>query len=167
MKTFKPITPSLRNLIQLNKTHLNKKPLLKEKIKGLKQNIGKNFSGKIIVSSKGGGHKKKYRQINFKRIYNETVIVTSIEYDPYRSADIASVFNLKTKLFYYIIASKNLKIGDIIKSGPNAEIKNGHSLPISKIPVGCLIHNVSPKNWWNLSIKQISGYFFTINRKNY
>jgi len=165
MKTFKPITPSLRNLIQLNKTHLNKKPLLKEKIKGLKQNIGKNFSGKIIVSSKGGGHKKKYRQINFKRIYNETVIVTSIEYDPYRSADIASVFNLKTKIFYYIIASKNLKIGDIIKSGPNAEIKNGHSLPISKIPVGCLIHNVSPKTGGISQLSRSAGTFSQLIEK--
>lgn len=145
MKTFKPITPSLRNLIQLNKTHLVKKPLLKKSIKNLKQHTGKNFSGKITVSSKGGGHKKKYRQINFKRIYNETTIVVSIEYDPYRSSNIASVFNLKTKNFYYTIAPKNLKVGDIVKSGSNAEIKNGHSLPISKIPVGCLIHNIAPK----------------------
>ena len=77
MKTFNPITPSLRNLIQLHRTNLIKKPLLKLKIKGLKQNSGKNFSGKITSSAKGGGHKKKYRHIQFKRT-NETVGIVSV-----------------------------------------------------------------------------------------
>lgn len=165
MKTFKPITPSLRNLIQLNKSNLCKKPLLKSNIKGLKRNVGKNFSGKITVFSKGGGHKKKYRNINFKRTENETYIVTSIEYDPFRSANIASVYNINKNKFDYIIAPKNTKIGDIIKSGLTAEIKNGHSLPISKIPIGCLIHNVSPKPNSNSKISRSAGTFSQLIEK--
>lgn len=166
MKTFNPITPSLRNLIQLNKNHLLKKPLLKTKIKGLKQTIGKNFSGKITSGSKGGGHKRKYRNLNFNRTKNDICIVTSIEYDPYRTANIASVFNLKTKTFYYIISPKNLKIGDIIKSGTTAEAKNGHSLPISKIPIGCLIHNVSPKINSNSQLSRSAGTFSQLIEKS-
>ena len=165
MKTFKPITPSLRNLIQLNKTHLTKTPLIKKNIRGLKQNIGKNYSGKFTVFSKGGGHKKRYRQINFKRTFNDITIVTSLEHDPYRSANIASVFSLESKKFYYILASKNLKIGDILKSGSNAEIKNGHSLPISKIPIGCLIHNVFPKTNTKSQISRAAGTFSQLIEK--
>jgi len=153
LKTFNPTTPSLRNLIRLNKTDLNKKPLLKPETKGLKRRSGKNFTGQITSYSKGGGHKQKFRKINFQRILNETSIITSIEYDPVRTANIASVFNLNTKTFYYMLAPKNLHIGDIVKSGSSANSKNGHSLPISKIPIGCLIHNIAPTT---KSISQIS-----------
>ena len=165
MKTFNPTTPSLRNLIQLNKTNLSKKPLIKNKIKGLKQTTGKNFSGKITVSSRGGGHKKNYREINFNRLNDETAIITSIEYDPYRSANIASAFIKTTRKFFYIIAPKNLKVGDIIKSGYNSEIKNGHSLPLHKIPIGCLIHNVSPMINSEAKISRSAGTFSQIIEK--
>lgn len=165
MKTFNPVTPSLRNLIQLKKTHLIKQPLLKKKIKGINQSTGKNFSGKITVFSKGGGHKKKYRNINFKRIYNTTNIVTSIEYDPFRSANIASVFDIFRKEFCYILAPKGLKVGDIIKSGLTAEIKNGHSLPISKIPIGSLIHNINPKIHSNSQLSRAAGTFSQLIEK--
>lgn len=153
LKTFNPVTPSLRNLVQLNKTELTNKPLLKSKIKGLKQSSGRNFNGNITAFHKGGGHKKKYRNIEFKRVNESIGIVIGLEYDPYRSANIASIYNYSTKDFFYIIAPKNLTVGDIIKSGTNADVKNGHSLPISKIPIGCLIHNVAPKV---NSISQIS-----------
>lgn len=153
LKTFNPITPSLRNLIQLNKTELKKTPLLKSKIKGLKQNSGRNFNGPMTAYNKGGGHKKKYRNINFKRTDDSIGIVISLEYDPFRSANIAAIYNFLTKNYFYIIAPKNLTLGDIVKSGENANIKNGHSLPISKIPIGCLIHNVALKT---NSISQIS-----------
>lgn len=153
LKTFNPTTPSLRNLIQLNKTELEKTPLLKSKIKGLKQNSGRNFNSPMTAFHKGGGHKKKYRNINFKRTDDSIGIVISLEYDPFRSANIAAIYNFLTKNFFYIIAPKNLTLGDIVKSGENADIKNGHSLPISKIPIGCLIHNVALKT---NSISQIS-----------
>lgn len=165
MKTFNPITPSLRNLIQLNKSNLSKKPLLKNQTKEYKRATGKNFSGKIMVSARGGGHKKKYRNIQFNRVLDETCIITSIEYDPFRSANIASTYNIKKKKFVYIIAPKNLKVGDIVKSGTISEIKNGHSLPISKIPVGCLIHNVAPKKHSKSQLSRSAGTFSQLIEK--
>lgn len=143
LKNFKPITSSQRNLIQLNKSNLNKTSLLKHKIVGVKNKAGRNFRGKITSYHKGGGHIKKYRIINFLRNNDSTGIITSIEYDPFRTANIASVFDFLNQNYYYIIAAKNLNIGNIIKSGQNAEPKIGHSLPFFKIPVGSYVHNIS------------------------
>ncbi len=165
LKTFKPTTPSQRNLIRLNNSNLQNFPLLKSRIKSLKKCTGKNFTGKITCSSKGGGHKKKYRKLNFNRTENETCIVTSLEYDPYRSANIASVYNILQNNYYYMLAPKNLKVGDIVKSGTQADPKNGHSLPISKIPVGTLIHNVSVKTRHKSKISRAAGTFSKILEK--
>ncbi len=165
LKLYNPTTPSLRNLIRLNKKKLSKNPLLKQKIKGLKLKSGKNFSGQLTMFNKGGGHKKRYRIIEFKRADESIGMVTSIEHDPFRSSTIASVYEFSQKKFYYIIASKNLKIGDIIKSGLNADIKNSHSLPISKIPVGCLIHNISPKEKYAGQISRSAGTFSQLIEK--
>jgi large subunit ribosomal protein L2 len=165
LKTFNPITPSLRNLIRLNKTELINKPLLKSKIKGLKQSFGRNFTGKITAFHKGGGHKKKYRTIDFKRKNENVGIVIGLEYDPFRTANIASVYDFVTKKFFYIIAPKNLTLGDIIKSGKNADVKNGNSLPISKIPIGCLIHNVAPKTNSDAQISRSAGTFSQLIEK--
>ena len=93
LKKFKPITPSQRNLIRLDKSNLNKTSLLKHKIVGVKNKAGRNFRGKITSYHKGGGHIKKYRIINFLRNNDSTGIITSIEYDPFRTANIASVFD--------------------------------------------------------------------------
>jgi large subunit ribosomal protein L2 len=114
-------------------------------IKGKKNVAGKNNSGRITVSHKGGGHKKKYRKINFMRIKDSIGIVMTIEYDPHRTAFIASVYDLLNSEYYYIIAPKNLNVGNIIKSGFSANIKVGHSLTLMRIPVGSFIHNISLK----------------------
>lgn len=132
-------------LINLSKKKLAKTPSIKTIINGKKNTAGKNNLGKITVHHKGGGHKKKYRKINFIRSNDSTGIVTSLEYDPYRTAFIASVYDFLNFSYFYIIAPKNLNIGDIVKSGSNAEIKIGHSLPLIKIPVGSFIHNISLK----------------------
>lgn len=165
LKTFKPTTPSQRNLIRLNNLDLEKTPLLKSQIKGLKKCIGRNFTGRITSSNKGGGHKKKYRKLNFTRTKNETSIITSLEYDPYRSANIASVYNILQGNYYYMLAPKNLKIGDIVKAGSQADPKNGHSLPISKIPIGTLIHNVSVKTNYEGQISRAAGTFSQLLEK--
>jgi large subunit ribosomal protein L2 len=164
-KNIKPKTSSQRHLVQLNNKHLNKKPLIKKKIKKLINISGRNNTGKITVRHKGGGHKQRYREINFLRNNNSTGIITSIEHDPNRTANIASIFDLSKKDFFYIIAPKNLKIGDIIKSGPNAEPKIGHSLPISSIPIGSFIHNVSPKIGKPAQISRSAGTFSKIKEK--
>lgn len=165
LKTKKPVTPSQRHLVQLNRKNLKKKPLLKKYIKGATNSSGRNNSGRITVRHKGGGHKKKYRTIDFFRTNSSTGIVCSIEHDPNRNANIASVFDSSNSEFSYILAPKNVKIGDIIKSGPNAETKNGHSLPISKIPVGSYIYNISPRPGKPAQISRSAGTFSQITEK--
>lgn len=132
-----------KKLINLSKKKLNKVPLIKNRIMGKKNVAGKNTSGKITVYHKGGGHKKKYRKINFTRNSDSIGIITSLEYDPYRTAFIASVYDFLKSKYFYILAPKNLNIGDIVKSGPNADVKVGHCLALVKIPVGGFIHNIS------------------------
>lgn len=165
LKTKKPVTPSQRHLVQLDKKNLTKQPLLKSCIKGKKNSSGRNNSGKITVRHKGGGHKKKFRTLDFFRKNPSTGVVSSLEYDPGRSANIAAVFDLSTAKFTYIVAPKNLKIGDIVKSGPSAETKIGHSLPISKIPVGSYIHNISPKSKKPAQISRSAGTFSRLIEK--
>lgn len=166
LKTFKPITSSQRNLVRLNNSDLRAKPLLKNKLKGSANKAGKGLYGQITTWHRGGGHKKRYRQINFRRVNDDTSIVTSLEYDPYRSANIASIYNLETKSYNYILAPKGLNIGDIVKSGQNADIKNGHSLPLSKIPVGSLLHNVSVKKNKQAQVSRAAGTFSQLIEKS-
>ena len=134
LQKVKATTPSRRQLIKLNQKSLNlsKKPILKSKIKGLKNSSGRNHSGKITVFHKGGGVKKRYRKVNFTRMSNSTGIVCSLEHDPNRNAYLAAVFDIINNDFFYILAPKNLKIGDIVKSGLEIEPSLGSSLPISK-----------------------------------
>lgn len=134
-----------KKLIKLSRKNLNKVPLIKSMIKGKKNIAGKNNSGKITVYHKGSGHKKKYRKIDFTRSKDSIGIVTSIEYDPYRTTFVASVYDFLNSKYFYIIAPKNLKIGSIVKSGFSADIKIGHCLALVKIPVGGFVHNVSLK----------------------
>lgn len=137
------VTSWTQNLVNgLSKKKLNKTPLIKTKILGKKNISGKNNMGKITVYHKGGGHKKKYRKIDFIRNDDSIGIITSIEYDPYRTALIASVYNILNAKYFYIVAPKNIKIGSIVNSGIYADIKVGHCLPIRKISAGAFIHNV-------------------------
>lgn len=166
LKNQKPFTSSRRHLIQLYTKHLKKKPLIKNKIKKIKSLSGRNNSGKITVRHKGSGHKKKYRTIEFKR-HNEFVgIVISIEYDPNRNANIAAVYDLSSKNYIYILSPKNLKIGDIIKSGLNIEAKLGNSLPLSKIPVGSFIYNISIKQKKKGQLSRAAGTFSKLKEKS-
>jgi large subunit ribosomal protein L2 len=166
LKFIKPTTPSQRQLIKLSSQNLGKKAFLKKEIKSLKKNsAGKNNSGKITVKHRGGGHKKKYRKIRFFRPNNSIGITCSLEYDPYRKANVASIFEFISNKFFYIIAPKKLKIGDIVKSGENAEMRTGHSLPLSKIPIGSYIHNISTKNQGCGQISRAAGTFSRITEK--
>ena len=167
LKTRKPVTPSQRHLIQFNNKHLKKKPHIKKSLKGIIKLAGRNNSGKITVRHKGGGHKRRYRILNFYRTNPSIEITIGLEYDPNRNANIASIFNVTKKDFYYIIAPRNLKTGDILKSGPNAEPKIGHSLPISKIPIGSYIHNISFVPTKFAEISRSAGTFSKIKEKTF
>jgi len=167
LQKVKPTTSSRRQLVKLNQKSLNlsKKPLLKQKLKGKKNSTGRNHSGRITVFHKGGGVKKRYREINFSRNFNSTGIVCTLEYDPNRNAFIAAIFDFLNFDFFYILAPKNLKVGDIVKSGLEIEPSLGSSLPISGIPIGTPIYNVSPKMFEKGKISRAAGTFSVIKEK--
>jgi len=142
LKKINPITSSLRQLKLLNKSNLSKKNPIKYNTLGLINSGGRNNFGRITSYHKGGGHKKLYRKIDFNRIDLQGV-VASIEYDPNRTAHIACIYDSIKNRYSYIICPKNLKVGDLIKSGLNAAVKIGHSLLLDKIPLGSFIHNIS------------------------
>lgn len=122
-----------------------KNPLLKGETYGIKNSAGKNNSGKITIYHRGGGHKKKYRKIEFNRLIFSQGILINIEYDPNRNSYIGAIYDYITRKYHYILLPKYLKIGDIVKSGINSENKLGHTRKISKIPIGSYLHNISLK----------------------
>lgn len=167
LQKVKPTTSSRRHLIKLNQKSLNlsKTPLLKSKVKGMKNSSGRNHSGIITVFHKGGGVKKKYRQLNFNRADNSAGIVCSLEHDPNRNAYIASIFDYINNIFFYILAPQNLQVGDIVKSGLEVEPSLGSSLPISQIPIGTPIYNIAPKVSKKAQISRSAGTFSLIKEK--
>jgi large subunit ribosomal protein L2 len=164
-KKIKPTTSAQRQLKLLNKSNLSKKSLLKFNIKNLNNSNGRNNSGKITSYHRGGGHKKKYREIDFIR---NTLggIVMSIEYDPNRTSFIASIFNYKLNMYSYILAPKNLQIGNIIRSNENTELYIGHSSTLANFPAGSFIHNVSLKFNNKGRMARAAGSFIQLIRKN-
>jgi large subunit ribosomal protein L2 len=144
---------------------IKKKALIKNKIKGIINNAGRNNSGKITIYHKGKGHKRRYRFIDFNRNIKSIGMVFNIEYDPNRNSKIAAIFDSNNKHFFYIISPKNLAIGDIVESGLNIEPKLGNSLPIANIPVGCYIYNVSPKESKPAQIARSAGTFCKLKEK--
>ena len=142
IKNYKPNTPGTRGMSTLITTEITKKTPTKSLLVKKSKTGGRNNQGKITVRHIGGGARQKYRLIDFKR--NKDGIegrVASIEYDPNRSANIALI-NYADGEKRYIIAPLNLKVGDKIESGVNADIKVGNALPLENIPVGTLVHNV-------------------------
>jgi large subunit ribosomal protein L2 len=144
---------------------LKKKLLLKFRTKKKINYAGRNNTGKITVYHKGGGHKQTYRIINFNRTNSSQGIICSIEYDPNRTSYIAAVYDYKNFNFFYMIAPKNLHIGDIVESGPNVEPKLGNSLPIEKISVGSYIHNIMPKTTKFAQLIRAAGTFAKLKEK--
>ena len=143
IKTYKPTTPSRRHMTVSAFEGIDKKAKPERSlIENLKKNAGRNSYGRITVRHRGGGNKKKYRIIDFKRQKDgEVAVVLRLEYDPNRSANIALIqYEDGTKS--YILAPVGLKAGHKIVSGPNADILPGNCLPIANIPVGELIHNI-------------------------
>jgi large subunit ribosomal protein L2 len=143
IKTYKPITPGMRQWVSLDFSELTKgaKPE-KSLTEGSKTGSGRDSFGRISVRHKGGGHKRRYREIDFKR--DKTGIpgkVASIEYDPNRSANIALI-HYKDGEKRYIIAPKELKVGAKIISGPDAKIEPGNALPLENIPLGFTVYNI-------------------------
>lgn len=166
LKRLKPVTPAQRHLLMLNRALLSKKPLLKNKVFKIKKLLGRNNKGQIVTRHKGGGHKKRYRKIDFLKSSITRGIVTSIEYDPYRNCNIIAVFDFIKKEYYYRLQPKDLQLGSIIESGENAKPLNGNTLPLFNIPVGSLIHNVSLSKSKEAKISRSAGTHSTLIEKN-
>ena len=142
IRNYKPTTPGRRGMSTLTNEEITKSTPEKSLTVTLKKNSGRNNQGKITVRHQGGGVKRKYRIIDFKRDKKDIAgVVASIEYDPNRTANIALI-NYMDGEKRYIIAPKNLKVGDKVVSGENVDIKVGNALPIMNIPVGTVIHNI-------------------------
>ena len=142
IKNYKSITNGLRGKSTLDNTDITKKTPEKSLLVTKSKTTGRNNKGQITIRHRGGGVKRKYRLVDFKRIKDDiTAIVASIEYDPNRSANIALI-NYKDGVKSYIIAPKGLKVGDIVVSGKQTDVKIGNTMEIMNIPVGTVIHNV-------------------------
>lgn len=142
IKKFNPTSPARRFMTVSTFEEITKVEPEKSLLEPLKKNSGRNSYGRITVRHRGGGNKRKYRVIDFKRTkdgMNANVI--AIEYDPNRSANIALI-EYEDGVKSYIIAPYGLKVGDVVRSGEDADIKPGNALPISAIPVGTLVHNI-------------------------
>ena len=142
IRVYKPMTPGTRQRSVLTSEEITKSTPEKSLTVTKKKTSGRNNQGKITVRHRGGGVKRKYRIIDFKRRKDGvTALVSAIEYDPNRSANIA-LLSYKDGEKAYIIAPKGLKVGAVVESGENVDIKVGNALPIMNIPVGTVIHNI-------------------------
>ncbi|HIY20931.1 MAG TPA: 50S ribosomal protein L2 [Candidatus Flavonifractor merdigallinarum] len=142
IKTYKPTTPSRRHMTVSAFEGIDKKAKPERSLtEVLKKNAGRNSYGRITVRHRGGGNKKKYRIIDFKRDKQGTAKVLRLEYDPNRSANIALI-QYEDGEKRYILATVGMKAGHIIMTGPDADILPGNTLPIANIPLGTLIHNI-------------------------
>ena len=142
IKTFNPYTPSRRAMTQLDNAEITKSTPEKSLTVSLNKTAGRNNQGKITVRHHGGGSRRKYRIIDFKRNKVDVpATVKSIEYDPNRTANIALICYADGEKSC-IIAPNGLKVGDVLMNGENAEVKVGNCLPLSAIPVGTEIHNI-------------------------
>jgi len=142
IKTYRPYTPSRRNMTSLTNDEITKKSPEKSLLATKKKNAGRNSYGRITVRHQGGGNRQKYRIIDFKRKKDNVVAtVIGIEYDPNRTSNIALI-EYEDGERAYILAPVGLTDGDKVVSGENVDIKAGNCLPIENIPVGTLIHNI-------------------------
>ena len=142
VKSFRPYTPSRRNMTVSGFDEITKKTPEKSLLAKKKKNAGRNSYGRITVRHQGGGNRQKYRIVDFKRKKDDMpATVVGIEYDPNRTSNIALI-KYEDGTLSYILAPVGLKDGDTVVSGKNADIRVGNCLPIENIPVGTLIHNI-------------------------
>ena len=163
LKTFKPYTKSTRGTVLVSKAGLWKGKPYKPLTSANNSSKGRNNLGRITSRNHGGGHKHKYRKIDFYRNKFDMVAeVERIEYDPNRSCHIMLVKFEDGKKFYYL-APQNISVGEKIKNGPNVEIKSGNCLPLQDIPVGIDIHNVEIQPGAGGKIARAAGSSVTIS----
>ncbi|HLB79242.1 MAG: 50S ribosomal protein L2 [Dongiaceae bacterium] len=145
LKSYKPTTPGQRQLVIVDRSELHKGPPVKALTEGLRKTGGRNNRGRMTARRMGGGHKRRYRLVDFKRRkFGVAATVERLEYDPNRTAFIA-LLRYDDGELAYILAPQRLKAGDTVVSGERVDIKPGNALPLKSIPVGTIVHNVEMK----------------------
>ena len=145
LKHFKPRTPGTRQLVLVDRSSLHKGGPVKSLTEGKTSKGGRNNTGRIVVRYQGGGHKQRYRLIDFKRNrYNDPATVERLEYDPNRTAFIALI-KYKDGTQAYILAPQRLNVGDSVVSGDKVDVKVGNAMPLGAMPVGTIVHNIEMK----------------------
>ena len=145
LKKYKPTTPSQRQLVLIDRSGLYKGKPVKSLTEGKSSTGGRNNNGRITSRFRGGGHKKAYRVVDFRRTkFDEPATVERLEYDPNRTAFLALV-KYKDGELAYILAPQRLAVGDTIVSGQHVDVKPGNAMPLASIPVGTIVHNIEIK----------------------
>jgi len=166
LKTFKPTTPGRRQLVMVDRAGLWKGKPVKQLTEGMSKNGGRNNTGRITARRIGGGHKQRYRKIDFKRTkFDVSATIERLEYDPVRSAFIALIKYDDGELSY-ILAPQRVKAGDKVISGDRADIKPGNAMPMRNIPVGTIIHNVEMKPGKGAQIARSAGAYVQLVGKD-
>ena len=166
LKTFKPTTKSLRGLVQVDRSSLWKGKPVKALTFGQNKTGGRNNLGRITGFRIGGGHKQRYRQIDFKRDkFDMNATVERIEYDPNRSAFIALIKYTDGELAY-IIAPQRVEVGDVVCSGVKTDVKPGFAMQLRNIPVGTIVHNVEMKPGKGAQIARSAGSYVQLVSKD-
>lgn len=162
LKTYNPVTPSTRQLVRVDRSELYKGKPVKQLTEGLSKSGGRNNRGRITAYHRGGGHKRRYRIIDFKRRrWDASATVERLEYDPNRSAFIALI-SYEDGEQSYIIAPQRMAVGTQIQAGPKADIRPGNALPIGNIPIGTIVHNVEINPGQGGKIARSAGTFVQI-----
>src|SRR5579872_6476924 len=145
LKTYKPSTPGLRQLVIVDRSELHKGKPIKALTEGKSEKGGRNNAGRVTVRFRGGGHKQSYRIVDFKRRkLNVAAKVERLEYDPNRTSFIALVKYTDGEQAY-ILAPQRLGVGDIVVAGDHVDVKPGNAMPLSNMPVGSIVHNIELK----------------------
>jgi large subunit ribosomal protein L2 len=159
LKTFNPTTPSQRHLVTVDRRELWKGKPKKALTTGLRGKGGRNNTGRTTVRWRGGGHKRRYRLVDFKRQkLDQPATVERLEYDPNRTAFIALI-RYPDGEFAYILAPQRLRAGDTVVSGERVDVKPGNTMPMSNMPVGTIIHNVEMKPGKGGQIARAAGTY--------
>jgi large subunit ribosomal protein L2 len=162
LKTFKPVTPGLRQLVIVDRSDLYKGKPVKSLTEGKTSKGGRNNAGRVTVRFRGGGHKQAYRLVDFKRRkVDMPAKVERLEYDPNRTAFIALIRYGDGELSY-ILAPQRLAVGDEVVSGNQVDVKPGNAMPIANIPVGAIVHNVEMKIGKGGAIARSAGTYAQI-----
>ncbi|WP_419796997.1 MAG: 50S ribosomal protein L2 [Terasakiella sp.] len=167
LKKFKPTTPGQRNLVLVDRSDLYKGKPVKGLTEGLRKTGGRNNTGRITSRRIGGGHKRRYRFIDFKRNakFDVAATVERLEYDPNRTAFIALIRYEDGELSY-ILAPQRLQVGDTVVSGQRVDVKPGNAMPLANIPVGTIVHNVELKPGKGGQIARSAGTYVQLVGKD-